>query len=92
MTKIEIVEQTPVYTIYATEFNGIPQRFRQWHTQDLIEIEFSDAFAFANGYVNRIDMLRKEPEVRRNCALAGGVPDWIAVFNNGFHIKIGVMN
>ncbi|MDH6356259.1 hypothetical protein [Parabacteroides sp. PF5-9] len=92
MTNTEIVEQTQEYTIYATQFRGIPQRFRQWHTQDLIEIEFSDNFAFANGYINRADMLRKEPGVRKSCALAGGVPDWIAIIDKDFYVKIGCMN
>ena len=92
MTNMKIEEQTSLYTIYSAKYKGTTQLFRRWATSDIIDMKFTDDFARANGYKNRADMLRKEPEVRKSIQLAGGMPEWIQIVNGKFYVKIATMN
>ena len=88
MTDLKIKEETANYTIFEAKYKNTIQIFRKWTATQIIEIRFSDDFARANGFQNRADMFRKEPEMRRQIALLCGiVPEWIQIINNEFCVK-----
>ena len=70
------------FFIKEYQYQNTTQQFRVWDN-GLIEIRFNDELAKANGYLNREDMLSREPDLKelmlRN---TGGIPDWIMVAKN----------
>jgi hypothetical protein len=52
MTDLKVIEANDRYTVFEADYEGTKQRFRRWYN-DLIEIQFTDAFASANGYRSR---------------------------------------
>ncbi|KAA6319778.1 hypothetical protein EZS27_030362 [termite gut metagenome] len=87
MTDLKIIEKNDLYTVYEAEFEGTKQLFRRWYN-DLIEIKFTDAFASANGYRSRVDMIRREPEMKERLQkCCGCIPEWLSIINGEFCVR-----
>ncbi|KAA6338440.1 hypothetical protein EZS27_013556 [termite gut metagenome] len=88
MTDFKVIEENDRYTIYEAEFEGTKQRFRRWHN-DLIEIQFTDAFACANGYRSRADMIRRAKGMKERLqeSCDGVIPEWITIINGEFCVR-----
>ncbi|KAA6339830.1 hypothetical protein EZS27_012256 [termite gut metagenome] len=88
MTELKVIEKNDRYTVFEADYEGTKQRFRRWYN-DLIEIQFTDAFASANGYRNRADMIRREAgmkETLQKCCDC--IPEWIAIINGEFCVRV----
>ncbi|KAA6343418.1 hypothetical protein EZS27_008900 [termite gut metagenome] len=88
MTDLKIIEENDRYTVYEAEFEGTKQRFRRWYNK-LTEIQFTDAFAYANGYRSRADMIQRAPGIKETLqeSCGGTIPEWIAIINGEFCVK-----
>ncbi|KAA6335658.1 hypothetical protein EZS27_016131 [termite gut metagenome] len=87
MTDLQVIEENDRYTVFEADYEGTKQLFRRWYN-DLIEIQFTDAFASANGYRNRADMIRQEPEMKERLQkCCGCIPEWLAIINGEFCIR-----
>jgi len=79
----KIIKRTENFSIYEDEFNGITQTFRHW-TNDVVEIQFNDNFAKANGYKSLDDLLTSIRGFRDYLALkCGNIPQWITITRDG---------
>ncbi|KAA6323366.1 hypothetical protein EZS27_027190 [termite gut metagenome] len=89
MTDLKVIEENERYTVFEAEFEGTKQRFRRWYN-DLIEIQFTDAFAYANGYRNRADMIRRETGMKERLQKSCGetIPEWLAIINGEFCVRV----
>lgn len=71
------------FFIKEYQYQNTTQQFRVWDN-GLIEIRFNDEFARANGFLNREDMLSREPDLKELMLRSmGSIPDWIMVSDNG---------
>ena len=82
MAQMNLIESTPEYNVYESEYENTKQVMRYWHHTELMEIKFTDEFAVANGYKNRVDMAKETGVYEYLCACYGGLPDWVRL-NNG---------
>lgn len=93
MENLGTIEENSDYKIVKAGYKDTVLIFRYWFESDLVEVEFSDAFAQGNGFVNISDMLDKIPILRYqiNMYCNGIIPEWIAIIEGQFMIKTNMM-
>ena len=83
----KVVEETADYTIFEDEFEGKQILFRAWHNDPTgVDIKFTDAFAQANGYASKDDMIAQtigEQGRQEMIAMCGYFPEWVRFNANG---------
>lgn len=81
--EMNLIETTPEYNVFEGEYDGTKQIMRFRHDGSLFEIKFTDDFARANGYKNRIAMAKETGVYEYLCAFYGGLPDWVHLNGEG---------
>lgn len=78
---IKVLKQTHKYIECEAEFKGIPLQVR-YYRDNRTKVRFTDAFAKANGYKDRIDFIRKHHA--ENAVILTGVPEWLEITREGY--------
>lgn len=71
-----------MYDMYESFYDGERQEFRCWK-DGRFDIKFTDEFARANGYKDRITMAKETGVYDYLCAFYGGLPDWVHLNGEG---------
>lgn len=83
----KVIERTADYTIYQDEYEGKPIIFRAWNNDlSVVDIKFTDAFARANGYASKDDMIAQTIGVQGKqemIAMCGYFPKWVRYYGDG---------
>lgn len=91
MSDTVLIEETPHYRVYQSQYEGTIQVFRSWNN-GLVEVKFTDDFCRANGFKSIADAIRRQPNLKHQIALIGRVPEWIAIVNGEFCVPIANLN
>lgn len=85
---IKVLKQTSKYIEVEIEYNGLPIQIRHYRN-NRTKVRFTDAFAQANGYKDRIDFIRKLHA--ENAVILTGVPDWLEITSDGYRWEMKIM-
>lgn len=81
VAKIKVMKRTSTYIEAEAYYQGYPIQIR-YYNNGRTKVRFTDAFAQANGYKDRMDFIRKHHA--ENAVIITGNPDWLEITPNGY--------
>lgn len=84
MTEMKLIEETEDYKIFESDYQGTKQIIRYWNDPESFEIKFTDEFAKAIGYKDRVTMAEDTGVYDSLMAYLGGLPEWVSLYDREF--------